>query len=145
MKNNQTEQLLKKLNNIKDINVLKEYISTSMHERDNSMILSEYILEVCRANNIEKNNIIKNSNLYRTYGYEILGGRKLPSRDKILQICIGNKFSLEETNRCLTIGKLGVLYAKDPRDSIIIFALNNNLKLIEANFILDEHDFKILD
>ncbi len=144
MRNKETEKLLNRLNKIRDLHVLKEYIDTSK-SLEADFLLSEYILEISAQKGLKKNEIIRNSDIYRTYGYEILSGKKLPSRDKLLQICIGNKFSLEETNRCLTIGKLGILYAKDPRDSILIFALNNNLDLITTNILLDEHDFEILE
>ena len=143
MRNKQTERLLERLKNIKSQHELKEYLELSKSKGD-PFKLSEYILELCTARGLKKNEIIRNADIYRTYGYEILNGKKLPSRDKLLQICIGNEFSLDEANRCLTIGKLGILYAKDPRDSIIIYALNNNLNLIATNIILDEHDFILL-
>lgn len=143
MRDKQTEKLLHRLNNIKSRYELKKYIEFSESKEDHFK-LSEYILEVCNAKGLKKNEIIKNADIYRTYGYEILSGKKLPSRDKILQICIGNGFSLEETNRCLTIGQLGILYAKNPRDSIIIYALNNDLNLIDTNIILAEHNFELL-
>lgn len=144
VKNKQTEKLLNRLNNIKNKNELNQYIKSSK-SKENSLELSEYILESCNAKGFKKNHIIKNANIYRTYGYEILSGKKLPSRDKLLQICIGNNFSLEEANRSLTLGKLGILYAKNPRDSIIIYALNNKLNLIATNILLEEHSLKILD
>lgn len=144
VKNKQTERLLNRLNNIKNKNDLNQYIKSSK-SKENSLKLSEYILELCHTKGFKKNHIIKNSNIYRTYGYEILSGKKLPSRDKLLQICIGNDFTLEETNRSLTLGKLGILYAKNPRDSIIIYALNNKLNLIATNILLEEHNLKILE
>lgn len=143
MKNKQTEKLLNILNNINDESKLNKYIN-SLKPKKGNFKLSEYILEICKSKNFEKSTIIKNSDIYRTYGYEILSGKKKPSRDKLIQICIGNKFTLDETNRSLTLGKLGVLYVKNPRDSIIIYALNNRLKLIDINIILNEHSFKPL-
>ena len=143
MKNKQTAKLLDVLNNFKDKSQLDKYVDL-LASKDSSLILSEYILKVAKDKGIKKSEIIKNSYIYRTYGYEILSGKKLPSRDKLLQICIGNKFTLDETNRSLTLAKLGILYAKDPRDSIIIYTLNNGLSLININIILDEHNFKPL-
>jgi len=144
MKNRPTEKLLEMLTKIKDEKELKRYIKTSSSEKE-SLKLSKYILEVCNKKDIKKSEIIRNADIYRTYGYEILNGSKLPSRDKLLRICIGNKFSLKETNRCLTLAKHGILYAKNPRDSIIIFAINNKLSLIETDILLDDHGLKVLD
>lgn len=143
MKNKSTEELLDRLNKIESKSKLKSYIDSSNLEETNYK-LSDYIVKTCKSKGYNKSKAIKNADLYRTYGYEILSGKKSPSRDKLVQICIGNKFTLDETNRTLTIGKLGILYSRDLRDSIIIYALNNGLDLIDVNIILDEHNFKFL-
>lgn len=143
MKNNKTEKLLDILNNIKDKSKLNTYINFSV-SKENSLRLSEYILGVAGHKGFNKSDIIKNSDIYRTYGYEILNGKKFPSRDKLIQICVGNRFTLEETNRSLTLSKLGILYVKDARDSIIFFAINNKLGLIDTNILLAEHNLKPL-
>lgn len=143
MKNKSTQELLDRLNKIENKSKLKSHIDSSNLEESNYK-LSDYIVETCKSKGYNKSTIIKNAHLYRTYGYEILSEKKSPSRDKLLQICIGNKFTLDETNRTLTIGKLGILYSKDLRDSIIIYSLNNDLDLIDVNILLDEHNFKLL-
>lgn len=144
MKNKKTDRLLNVLNNFKKKSNLNQYIDF-IESKKSSLVISDYIIDIGNEKNLSKVDIINNSNIYRTYGYEILSGKKLPSRDKLLQICLGNKFTLEETNRALTIAKLGVLYAKDPRDSIIIYSINNKLKLIHTNIILDDHNFEPFD
>lgn len=146
MKNTEkeTEKLLNILNQIKDKSKLSKYINSSTHEKEN-LSLAEYIIKIGDDKGYEKVHIIKNANLYRTYGYEILSGKKIPSRKKLLQICVGNKFSLDQTNRCLTLAKLGPLYAKNPKDSIVIYALNNGLNLIDTNIILYDHGLDILE
>lgn len=141
MKNKSTEKLLNRLNRIKNKSELKNYINQSKTNNDKYK-LSEYILNIAEFRGYSKSDIIRNADIYRTYGYQILNGHKTPSRDKLLQICAGNKFTLDETNRALTLGQLGVLYPKDPRDSIIIYVLNRGLGLINGNIILDEHGFK---
>lgn len=144
MSNVETEKLLNILNTIDNESTLKEYINASTHE-DNSLNLSEYIMKICKDKAPKKSDIIKNADIYRTYGYEILSGKKLPSRDKLLKLSIGNEFTLKQCNRCLTLAKLGILYAKNPRDSIIIFSLNNTLSLIDTNILLDQHSFQALE
>lgn len=141
MKNKSTEKLLNRLNKIENKSELNTYVNSSM-ETQNNYKLSEYILKTCKCKGYSKSSIIKNSNIYRTYGYEILNGKKMPARDKLLQICIGNNFTLDETNRTLTIAKLGILYAKDSRDSIIIYSINNKLNLITTNILLDEYNLE---
>lgn len=142
MKDKSTEKLLNILNKAKNKSSLDKYISSNS-EHD-TYELSEYILEISTSKGYSKSDIIRNSEIYRSYGYQILNGKKSPSRDNLLKICIGNKFNLEQTNRTLTLAKLGVLYAKDPRDSIFIYALNNKLNIINVNIILSDHNFKLL-
>ncbi|MBS4536378.1 XRE family transcriptional regulator [Clostridium sp. D2Q-14] len=143
MKIDITEELLDRLNRIRNQSDLKNYIDSCSLEKCNYE-LSEYILKICENKGYGKSDIIRNSDMHRTYGYQILSGDKSPSRDKLLQICIGNKFTRDQANRALTIANLGILYAKDPRDSIIIYSLNNKLNLIDTNVILDEHGFKLI-
>ena len=71
-------------------------------------------------------------------------GDKKPSRDKILQFCIGANFNLEESNKALKIGNAGELYAKVPRDSIIIFGINNNLSIMAINELLFSYKLTLL-
>ncbi len=143
MKNKSTKKILDILNQAKNRSQLNEYIRYLYSRKDN-LDLSEYILKTCKSKGYNKSDIIKNSSLHRTYGYQILNGKRSPSRDKLIKICIGNNLSLNQSNKSLTLAKLGVLYARDPRDSIIIYALNNELSIIETNFILDEYGLLLL-
>lgn len=106
MKDKSTEKLLNILNKAKNKSSLDKYISSNS-EHD-TYELSEYILEISTSKGYSKSDIIRNSEIYRSYGYQILNGKKSPSRDNLLKICIGNKFNLEQTNRTLTLAKLGV-------------------------------------
>ena len=63
-------------------------------------------------------------------------------REKLIAICIGIGLNLTETQRVLTIGKQKILYAKDARDSIIIFSINNNYSIMETNELLFEENFE---
>lgn len=143
MKKDKTGELLDILKKTKGKSDLSKYIDSRNLDKEN-IELSSYILKVCENRGYFKSDIIRNADIHRTYGYQILNGQKSPSRDKLLQICIGNKFSLEETNRTLTMANLGILYAKDARDSILIYSLVNKLNLMDTNTILDDHGFEVL-
>lgn len=143
MKKNITEELLKRLGKIRNKSDLKVYIDNHGLESNDKQV-ADYILEICSQKDYKKSDIIKNSDIDRTYGYQILSGFKRPSRDKLLQLCLGNKFSKEETNKALTIANWGILYAKNPRDSIIIYGFNNSLNLVDTNLILHEHGYDSL-
>ena len=50
-------------------------------------------------------------------------GRRSPSRDKVISLCLALKLELPETQRALTLTKNGQLYSKNKRDSILIFEM----------------------
>ena len=74
-----------------------------------------------------------------SYIYEIFGGKKSnPSRNKLLQIAFAMSLDLETTQKLLKIAKVGTLYPRIKRDSIIIFALNKNLDFFECENLLEQ-------
>ena len=130
-----TDDLLKILKSANKKNDLKSYISSNL---DESLSLDEYLENKLADKGISKSQAIKNSNLDRTYGYEIFKGQKIIGREKLIAICIG----IGLNQRVLTIGKQKILYAKDARDSIIIFSINNNYSIMETNELLFEENFE---
>lgn len=130
-----TIKLMDLLNDIDDESNLDIFISNTLNNSKN-IKLYEYFEKIFKEKNLKKSTVIKNADLDRTYAYEILRGDKKPSRDKILQLCIGANLSLEETNKALKIGDCGELYPKILRDSILIFAINKKLDIIKVNDLL---------
>ncbi|MGL6108208.1 helix-turn-helix domain-containing protein [Romboutsia sp.] len=71
-----------------------------------------FFKNILKDKKISKSNIIKNAHIDRTYGYQLLNGTKKPSGDKILKLCIGGGFTIDETNKALKLGNCGELYSK---------------------------------
>lgn len=94
---------------------------------------------------ISKSDIIHRSGLERKYTYEILSGKKNPSRDKVLAICFAVPLSADETQQLLKSTGYPTLYARIERDSIILFALEHNLSLTDANELLYEMNYLLLE
>lgn len=136
-----TNDLFSELNNI---------ISIKKFTEDNSAELSypdalEYFLQLLSIRKISKSDLIKKSGLERTYAYHILSGKKSFSRDKIIIFSIVANFSLSEVQNLLKYAKEAALYPRDRRDSIIIYALNNKLSLMETNEILENNKLSLLE
>ena len=87
----------------------------------------------------------KKSGIDRNYIYQIMDGSKRPGRDKIIAIAIASGMNLLECQRALEIAQEGILYAKSRRDSIVIYAINNKMGLLELNSLLDEYKLVPLD
>ena len=72
-------------------------------------------------------------------------GRRSPSRDKVISLCLALKLELPETQRALTLTKNGQLYSKNKRDSILIFAFGKKLSVIDTNVLLEEMNEPVLN
>lgn len=143
MENLETVKLMSLLNNIDNESNLDDFISNTL-DTSKDIKLHEYFEKIFKEKGLSKSAVIKNADLDRTYAYEILRGDKKPSRDKILQLCIGANFTLSETNKALKIGNCGELYPKVTRDSIIIFGLNKNLDILRVNELLFSYNIALI-
>lgn len=132
----QTDELLKELDNTSDIN---QYLSTNRDELIEQNV-DKYLNELLeKKENLTKSKIIKSTSLSESYIYDIFRGEKSnPSRNKLLQIAFAMSLDLETTQKLLKIAKVGILYPRIKRDSIIIFALNKNLDFFECENLLEQ-------
>lgn len=133
MKTKNLEAILKSVNENEKEQIIK-------HIQD--IPFTDYIHQLLEKYHLDKAEVIAESQIPRTYAYQIFQGIKQAGRDKILQLAFAMKLDIEETNRMLTIANHAQLYAKKQRDAIIIFALSNHYNLLEVNELLDElqHD-----
>ena len=136
-----TDELLEMLNKSKDI---KKFFLEQREEMP-SYSLSEYLELLLSEKGTKKSEIIKSSGIEKSYFYQILKGRKSPSRNKILMLAFGMKLDLNETRRLLKVADVGDLYVKNQRDAAIVYALLNGFSLIDANILLDELSFEIIE
>ena len=132
----QTDELLKELDNTSDIN---QYLSTNRDELIEQNV-AKYLNELLeKKENLTKSKLIKSTSLSESYIYDIFRGEKSnPSRNKLLQIAFAMSLDLETTQKLLKIAKVGILYPRIKRDSIIIFALNKNLDFFECENLLEQ-------
>lgn len=99
-------------------------------------LLNDYL----NKNKMTKAEVAKSTLLYERYVYEIFSGKKIPSRDKLLQICLALKLNINDTNRLLNSAEKNSLNPRNIRDSIIIFSILKNKSVMECNEIfLEEH------
>ena len=80
------------------------------------------------------------------YGYKLLSGEKRTrQRDVILRICYAAEMSLEQTQRALKKYEMPELYAKLPRDALLMIIFNERPgDIIEVNEILTAHGMEAL-
>ena len=129
-----TEDLLKRLNASHDLGSLSNYLDGIKKALPDST--GTYLKKLLKEKDVTPSEVIKRSRIERTYCYQIFNGRKKPGRDKLLAISL----ALSLTQRLLGIAKEGVLYVKSRRDSIIIYAINNKMSVLDTNFLLNQYE-----
>lgn len=134
----ETEELLKRLNNSRDLESLSTYLDNI--EKVIPISISDYLKAILKEKNMTPSDVIKKSRIERTYCYQILNGRKKPGRDKLIAIALALSLDLNETQRLLETAKEGVLYAKSKRDSVLIYALNNKMSVLDTNYLLNQYE-----
>lgn len=138
-----TDELLKQLRSANSIPKLTKYTSNlSFHTGYRTF--AEYMTAYLKEHDLPQNKIIQASLIQRNYGYQILNGSKNPGREKILALCLAAGMNYEETQRALTLAGLGKLYPRRKEDSVIIFAIENKLNVLQTNELLYEECGKIL-
>ena len=106
--------------------------------------LAQHLNRLLSQKGLSKADVVRGSLLSRAYVYQIFSGEKTPSRDKLIATAFGLGLSDEETQTLLKLSKNRELYARDQRDAVILFALQRNQSIFEANNMLFEHGFSVL-
>ena len=138
-----TVELLEILNQAKNSEGLKKYLNDTTEYAN--LDFQTYFNTLLEQKHISKSDMVKLSGIERTYLYHILSGVRTPGRDNAIRLCIGAGLSLEETMRCLELLSVGILYAKNKRDSIIIYSINRGSNIDETNDLLYEMNEKPLE
>ena len=119
--------------------------------KDNAGSLMEeaftvYMKNILREKNLTQQIVFLKADIPERYGYKLLSGEKRTrQRDIILRICYAAEMSLEETQRALKKYEMPALYAKIPRDALLMIIFNERVEsIIEVNEILKEHGMEAL-
>lgn len=114
------------------------------HQYMLTLSLPEHLKMLLTEKGVSRADVARDSQLNRTYVYQIFSGDKTPSRDKLIAIAFGFHLSDDETQTMLKLSGNRKLYAKDERDAIILFSLQRKKSIWETNTLLFEHNFKTL-
>lgn len=83
-----------------------------------------------------KSNVINRSDFSYCYFYDVINGRKIPSRDKIVRLILAMRLSTEDCQNALTISGKSRLYPRVKRDSIMIYAIEKHLSVYRLSELL---------
>lgn len=91
------------------------------------MIFSNYIQEILEDKKVKRSQLIRALNLDRNYGYQILNGTRLPTKQQIIHIGLYLKLSVDQVQRMLTLCERESLYVRRPEDAKIVHCLEHKI------------------
>lgn len=122
---------------------IKAYLSDNQ-----SSFMEQDILELLEALRVRcglaKAEIARRSGMSEVYLHQVFSGRRNPSRDRLLALCVGMGASLEEANQLLRQAAYAQLDPRMRRDAIISHGLIHRRPLSEINEALFAENEKTL-
>ena len=129
---------------------IDDYCEYALKNKD-SMItdatsFSSYMKAIMRQRGISQQIAFLKADIPERYGYKLLSGEKhTRQRDVIIRICYASELTLKETQRALRKYGMPELYAKIPRDAMLMIAFNERPgSIIDVNSFLKENGMEPL-
>jgi hypothetical protein len=87
--------------------------------------IRDFFDDLFRETRASRSAVIRDANISRTYGYQIMDGTRVGARDYYLAVAFAMRLSLKTTQRMLAVTSNGALHPLIKRDAAIIFGLNH--------------------
>lgn len=104
--------------------------------------LSQELEKLLQNTQLSKSEIAIRSGLSRVYVYQVFAGQKMPSRDSLLRICFALSLDIGQITELLKHTSYPVLYPRDRRDSVILFAVSRHKTLLELEEMLEQQQLR---
>lgn len=129
---------------IKDFDEYCKSNSDSMMLEENAF--STYMKTLIKKKGNLLQTVFLKADIPERYGYKLLSGeKKTKQRDVILRICYAADFDLEETQVALRMYEMPELYAKIPRDALLMIIFNEHPgSILDVNEIINKKGFSPL-
>ena len=95
--------------------------------------ISQLLMEMYRKKSISKAALARKAGMSEVYLHQVFSGRRSPSRDRLLCLCLGLEATLEETQELLRQAGFAQLYPRHKRDAVISYGLVHGISLGEIN------------
>lgn len=106
--------------------------------------LAERLSALMERKEAKKAEVVEASQLNKIYAYQILSGKRIPTRDKLLCLCIAIGLTLDEIQGLLKISGYAPLYPKIERDALLLFCIKEKQSVVDTNQWLFSHGQQIL-
>lgn len=107
---------------------------------------AKYMRTLFHEKGLLQQEVFLRADISEGYGYKLISEEKRTRRrDMILRLCMGGRFTLEETQRALKIYGMSPLYARLSRDAVLITAFGSGIyEIADVNALLAEHGLEEL-
>lgn len=107
---------------------------------------SAHVHQILKRNGLTQQEVFLRADIPERYGYKLLSEEKrTKQRDYILRICYAADMTLEETQTALTLYGMAQLYARIPRDAVLMIAFNQGkADVMAVNALLADHEMEPL-
>lgn len=95
--------------------------------------------QLIKEKKYSKSNIINKADFSYCYFYDVINGRKMPTKDKVVRLALAMKMSIDECQQALKISGRSALYPKVRRDSVLIYAIDKHLTISQCNNLLAQY------
>ena len=137
-----TYDLTEEIKSAIGIEELKNYQKRNNAEMQKDPV--QFLLDTAALHNIDKLSLIKNSGMERSRASHILSNDRTMTRDVCLAFAIAGKLTLDEANTLLKYAGHSQLYARNKRDSVLIYALDKGLSLMDTNSTLFDLELELV-
>ncbi|HJB69969.1 helix-turn-helix transcriptional regulator [Flavonifractor sp. An10] len=111
---------------------LGEYVSEN-RDAFSEQAVSQLLSELYEKKSISKAALARRAGMSEVYLHQVFSGRRSPSRDRLLCLCLGLEATLEETQELLRQAGFAQLYPRHKRDAVISYGLVHGISLGEIN------------
>lgn len=105
---------------------------------------SDYICALCAERGETHERVIKRANIEKSYGHQMFGGRRNPSRDMVLRLAFGFELDYEGAQKLLKTARKSMLYPRVKRDLIVIYCLHHHYSVVECELLLEQYKLPLL-
>lgn len=129
MKGKTTGELTSELMSRASIDLYLSSNASSFSEQN----VSELLTQLYEKKSITKAELARRAGISEVYLHQVFSGRRNPSRDRLLCICIGLGATLDEIQALLKRVSYAQIYPKIKRDAIISFGVVHHMDLNAIN------------
>ncbi len=91
---------------------------------------------IISRSNLSNSQIINMADFSYCYFYEVIGGRKAPTKDKVVRLALVMKMDITECQQALRLSGRASLHPNNRRDCILIYSIEKGLATNDCNNLL---------